>query len=75
MTRAMFAQVLANLENINNTDVPVFTASSFNDVSVNAWYFEAIEWASQMGIVQGVAEGEVPWNRPINIIVRLVDSV
>jgi|GEM_PF-4358911 len=34
MTRAMFVQVLANLENVDTT---TFTTSIFNDVSTNAW--------------------------------------
>ena len=51
MTRAMFTQMLANHEGANTAG---FATSRFSDVSANAWYFGAIEWAVQMGIVEGV---------------------
>ena len=62
MTRAMFAQVLANLEGVDTT---IFTNSSFNDVPTNTWYFGAVEWASQMGIVQGIGNNNFAPNVPI----------
>jgi len=96
MTRAMFAQVLANLEDVNtdgdgnNRDVKKgnYTgnnandrinnnsndnnainttplSSSFKDVSANAWYFSAVEWAYHMGIVQGIGNNNFAPNTPI----------
>jgi len=62
MTRAMFVQMLANHEGINTTG---FTTSSFNDVGANAWYFGAVEWAVQMGIVEGVGNGNFEPSTPI----------
>jgi len=54
MTRAMFAQVLANHRGTNVSDFTAFGVSSFNDVSTDAWYFGAVEWATQVRIIQGV---------------------
>jgi hypothetical protein len=53
MTRAMFAQVLANLQGSYTSDFS--GRAAFYDVSPDAWYSEAVEWAAYMGIVTGVA--------------------
>ena len=50
MTRAMFAQVLANIERANLT---AYTTSRFTDVPANKWYTAAVEWAADQGIVSG----------------------
>ncbi|HIW34634.1 MAG TPA: S-layer homology domain-containing protein [Candidatus Paenibacillus intestinavium] len=52
MTRAMFVQVLANLENVNRTSD---TSSRFSDVTVGQWYTAAVEWAAESGIVNGIS--------------------
>lgn len=44
MTRAMFVQVLANLENVNLSS---YTSSRFNDVTDGQWYTAAAEWAAE----------------------------
>jgi len=64
MTRAMFVQVLANLEGV---DLAVYadTTPSFNDVSSSAWYFAAVEWASSLGVVQGIGEGSFAPNASV----------
>jgi hypothetical protein len=54
MTRAMFAQVLANIE---GADLSKYTNSRFTDVSAGAWYAPAVEWAADMGIVSGYGGG------------------
>jgi hypothetical protein len=54
MTRAMFAQVLANIEGV---DLSVYTASSFADAAAGAWYAPAVEWAAGAGIVSGYGNG------------------
>ena len=54
MTRAMFVQVLANIE---NADLTAYTVSRFTDVSTNAWYMSAIEWAAETGLASGVGDG------------------
>ncbi|WP_224753793.1 S-layer homology domain-containing protein [Paenibacillus terricola] len=51
MTRAMFVQVLANLENVNSSD---YTSSRFSDVTDGQWYTAAVEWAAESGIVNGI---------------------
>jgi hypothetical protein len=53
MTRAMFAAVLANIEGV---DLSAYTISRFTDVPIDAWYFKAVEWAADMGIVSGVGD-------------------
>ena len=65
MTRAMFAQVLANL---NGVDLLVFEGmtASFGDVSSGAWYFGAVQWASSLGIVTGTGDGNFDPNTPIS---------
>lgn len=53
MTRAMFVQVLANLE---NADLTGYTKSHFQDVADGQWYAAAVEWAANNGIVSGTGE-------------------
>jgi hypothetical protein len=55
MTRAMFAQVLANIE---GADLSAYEASRFTDVADGAWYAAAIEWAADKGIVNGIGGGQ-----------------
>lgn len=50
MTRAMFAQVLANIE---GADLTAYGASRFTDVENGSWYAAAVEWAADNGIVDG----------------------
>ena len=47
MTRAMFVQVLANLDGAVTTSAQ---ASPFPDVSTGAWYAGAVNWAYSLGI-------------------------
>ena len=64
MTRAMFVQALANLEEVDLTAYE--TASpTFNDVPSSAWHFAAVEWAAGQGIVQGVGNDNFAPNAPI----------
>ena len=64
MTRAMFVQVLANLEGV---DVEAYSGQTqtFGDVSQTAWYFGAVEWAAQHELTQGVGGGNFAPDRPI----------
>ena len=66
MTRAMFAQVLANLTNINVTAY-ANAQPSFDDVMIDAWYFGAIEWAAELGVVSGMGDGSF---EPHSLITR-----
>ncbi|MHA6482795.1 lamin tail domain-containing protein [Paenibacillus sp. strain BS8-2] len=62
MTRAMFAQVIANLE---GADLASYDTSSFEDVDTDAWYSAAIAWAVDNNIVSGVGNGKFEPNAPI----------
>ena len=50
MTRAMLVTVLYRLEDTP----PVQGAQKFTDVPAGTWYTDAVEWASENGIVKGV---------------------
>ncbi|PJN52569.1 hypothetical protein PAEAM_45170 [Paenibacillus sp. GM1FR] len=62
MTRAMFVQVLANLENVNLSS---YTSSRFNDVTDGQWYTAAAEWAAEKGIVNGTNANLFDPNSPM----------
>ena len=58
MTRAQFAQVVYNMagepEWLVNQDGTYPT--QFSDVAADAWYAQAVSWASEAGIVNGTSE-------------------
>ena len=54
MTRAMFVQVLANIE---YADLSSYSTSRFVDVQNGIWYMAAVEWAADMSIVSGYGSG------------------
>ncbi len=54
MTRAMFAQVLANFEGV---DLGNYQKSRFKDVPSNLWYTAAVEWAADKKLVSGYGGG------------------
>lgn len=62
MTRAMFVQVLANLENI---DPSGYGMTRFRDVADGQWYAAAVGWAAENGIVSGVSEDRFDPDAPI----------
>jgi hypothetical protein len=51
MTRSMFVQVLANIDGV---DLSAYSSSRFSDVSADSWYMPAIEWAADLGLVDGI---------------------
>lgn len=53
MTRAMFVQVLANLEGVDTENRDVDTV--FSDVPSGKWYAPSVKWANENGIVDGVS--------------------
>ena len=77
MTRAMFVQVLWNVESnsqstmqnpqLNNDNNSSFLIpnSSFADVPEGAYYYKAVQWAFSNGIVEGVGGGRFAPNRAI----------
>lgn len=52
MTRAMLATVLHRLSEEKKAQ----GGSAFNDVLTDAWYFDAVTWASESGIVKGMGD-------------------
>ncbi len=53
LTRAQFVTMLANLE---GADTSAYSVTVFNDVKSNHWYYGAIAWAYNEGIVNGMNE-------------------
>lgn len=65
MTRAMFVTVLGRLAGV---DVSRFKTSSYSDVPINSttsWYAPYVEWATQMGLVEGYGDGTFGPNNKI----------
>ncbi|MHA7964828.1 S-layer homology domain-containing protein [Paenibacillus sp. CAU 1782] len=62
MTRAMFVQVLANLEDVNLSG---YSGSRFSDVTDGQWYTAAIQWAAEKGIVNGIKADLFDPNSPM----------
>lgn len=62
MTRSMFVQVLANLENVNSSS---YTSSRFSDLTDGQWYTAAVEWAAESGIVNGINADRFDPNSPM----------
>ena len=65
LTRAMFTQVVANLDRANLApfrNVP----ETFNDVTRDAWFFEPVEWAAHNELVFGVAPDRFSPNTPLS---------
>jgi hypothetical protein len=52
MTRAMLVTVLWRLDGSDDS----FSANRFSDVVAGQWYSTAVDWASNWGIVKGVAD-------------------
>ncbi len=51
LTRGMMVDALYQL-----AGTPAATASSFTDVSADAWYADAVSWAASVGVTQGVGD-------------------
>lgn len=62
MTRAMFAQVLAN--NTQGAE-PQDAGVRFQDVKPGDWYYKAVTWAKERAIVKGVEENRFDPNGKI----------
>ena len=62
MTRAMFVQVLANLEQVNRSG---YRNTRFKDVADRQWYTAAVAWAAETGIVNGVGADRFDPHAPI----------
>ncbi len=60
-TRAMFVTILYRMEG----EPEVSGKTSFTDVSKDSWYLEAVCWAAEQGIVEGVGENRFAPNSQI----------
>lgn len=50
-TRGMVVTMLYRLEN-----EPAASASAFNDVAAGSWYADAVAWAAEQGVVNGISD-------------------
>ncbi|MCL2014865.1 MAG: S-layer homology domain-containing protein [Defluviitaleaceae bacterium] len=64
LTRAMFAQVLANLESVDLSQY-LGVAPTFFDSPPSAWFFAAVEWAARQDIVIGIGNNNFAPNSPL----------
>lgn len=53
LTRAMLVQILYNMEGQPESDAQ----SQFSDVTETKWYYNAVVWAAENGIVNGYTDG------------------
>ncbi len=63
LTRAQFVTMLANVEGV---DTSVYEVDCFTDVKPSHWYYGAVAWAYNSGIVSGITETEFAPNRAID---------
>jgi len=64
LTRAMFTQVLANLDGVDLSayaNVP----PSFYDVAPGEWFFAPVEWTVRHGITEGIGRNRFAPNSPL----------
>ncbi len=62
LTRAMVAQILANLSGANLSN---YAYAPFGDVPADAWYYNAVSWAVEMGVINGVSATSFNPNAPV----------
>ena len=62
MTRAMFVQALANAADV---DLNKYPGTNFADVSADAWYAKAVNWASRNHITSGTGDNQFSPNASI----------
>lgn len=63
LTRAQFVTMLANLEGVNLKN---YSVNKFTDVKSTHWYYGAVAWAYQNGIVAGTSDTKFSPNMQIN---------
>ena len=61
LTRAMLTEILFRLEG----SVPVNYLMQYDDIPAEAWYTEAVRWATGEGIVSSYGNGKFAPNDPI----------
>ena len=60
-TRGMVVTILYRLEG-----EPATSASDFTDIATDSYYADAVAWAAESGIVNGVSESSFAPDKPIN---------
>ncbi len=60
-TRAMVVQILFNLAG----DEDFNKSAGFTDVPSNAWYAQAVNWAADLGVVNGIGDNKFDPNAPV----------
>lgn len=63
MTRGMLVTVLGR---VDQASLGYYINSSFTDVELDAYYMSSIEWATKVGIVNGVSATEFAPNQALN---------
>ncbi len=80
MSRAMFATVLANHAGVDLDDYSDYV-ETFTDVKQDQWFFEAIAWAYEEGIVNGMTpttfdpDGKITREQMCVMIIRYLDAI
>ncbi len=62
LTRAQFVTMLAKVEGV---DTSIYTETVFTDVKSNHWYYKAVSWAYDVGLVSGTAPDKFSPNSPV----------
>ena len=62
LTRAQFVTMLAKTEGVDTTG---YATTQFTDVKSNHWYFGAVSWAYEVGLVSGTAEDKFSPNATV----------
>lgn len=67
MTKKLFAAIIALLTfvTIISTSASALSASNFRDVSPNAWYYEAVDYAASEGLFSGTSSNTFSPNEPM----------
>lgn len=65
VTRAMLVVMLSRLHQNVDGNAVIGGAAVFSDVAEDAWCADAIQWAADLGIVTGYADGRFKPNDPI----------
>lgn len=74
VTRAQFVTILGRTAGVTNTTSLLIAAGftvnakeTFSDVKAGSYYFDAVEWAVSVGIMNGVGDGKFAPEAPITV--------
>lgn len=67
VTRAEFVRLLANLSGLSQEDAEAYRGKNlFTDVAAASWYAPTVNWAGELGIVDGVGENRFAPNNNVS---------